>query len=514
MSTKVLVPFTIGILTTGLLIYSSGVHLTFQGMLAFTLVLVCFGYLALRSDAHLRKLGSLRRLQGASEQLDQQAKLMIRTDMELRRTQEELDRRLTSLMSLHELGQRLEVNLRPEEVYGKFDARIVTNFGFSKGLLGTCPSPNSIEWGSLFGVNTADAKALRAHLTGTQLLRQILSESRPQTLNATSSLDPARRQLLELLRVPTLVVARVKPHSGPAGCLLLGRSGPSLSSAIADEEFGAILANQLATAVDNSKLFEETWTAQQELERKVQQRTHELAQANEKLVQLNNAKSDFVSAVSHELRTPLAAIKGYAALLSRGQFGSLSKPQSERTGKIEKHSDALTRLINNLLDIARIESGRVTMEHQMIQVEEFLGSVHDLVYPQMDAKHIRYDVDRDGITQIHGDVQQLQRVFLNLLSNAIKYTPEKGSIHVGFRHDGDAVVASVTDSGCGISQEDLPKLFQEFYRSDDPINQQIRGTGLGLALVKRIIDAHHGSISITSEKGKGSTFTVRLPTAS
>jgi len=110
-----------------------------------------------------------------------------------------------------------------------------------------------------------------------------------------------------------------------------------------------------------------------------------------------------------------------------------------------------------------------------------------------------------------GDPQHLQRVFVNLLSNAVKYTPEGGAIRVGLKRDGGSILAEVSDTGCGISAEDLPKLFQEFYRSNAPINQQIRGTGLGLALAKRIVEAHRGHISVMSDQGKGSTFTVSLP---
>ena len=279
----------------------------------------------------------------------------------------------------------------------------------------------------------------------------------------------------------------------------------------ADEELVAILTNYLAIAVENSALYEKTWSAQRELELKVQQRTQELAEANTVLTRLNKAKSDFVSAVSHELRTPLAAIKGYASLLATGQFGPLVKAQSERIAKIEKHSDLLAQFINNLLDIARIESGRVTMERRPIPINDFLAAVQDVVTPQLEAKHIRFSVDRDGVKELVGDSSHLQRVFVNLLSNAVKYTPEGGSIRVGLVREGATVLATVTDTGCGIAAEDQSKLFQEFYRANDPVNQQVRGTGLGLALVKRIVEAHQGRIWVKSEKNKGSTFSVSLP---
>ncbi len=482
------------------------------GIIATFVVVGSLVYLALKVESARLELNELRRLRAAYDQLDKQAKLIIRTDLELHRTQEELDRRLTSLMSLHQLGRQLEVSLRPEEVFSKLDTATVMRFGFSKGLLGQCPSPDTVEWRSLIRISQSAADHLKTHLVASGLLKQILAKPAPTMLQSASVTDQAQRKLLQLLEVPAVVVAGVAPHAGPAGCLLLGREGASNSSdAKADEELVSVLTNQLEIAVDNSTLYEQSWRSQQELERKVQERTHELAEANAELIRLNKAKSDFVSAVSHELRTPLAAVKGYAALLGKGQFGALNTPQAERVAKMERHADLLTQLIDNLLDIARIESGRITMERILIPVKEFLATIHEVVHPQLEAKRLRYLVESDGVVQLVGDPQHLRRVFINLLSNAIKYTPEGGMIRFHLKPEGSSVLASVSDTGCGIAPEELPKLFQEFYRANDPINQQIRGTGLGLALVKRIIEAHQGQIWVNSEKEKGSTFSIRLP---
>jgi len=470
----------------------------------------CLGYLAFRALRAVRQVRELARLREAYEQLDRQAKLIIRTDLELHRTQEELDRKVAFLLSLHQLGRQLQVSLRPDEVYDKLDVAVVTNFGFSKGLLGVCPTMDALTWRSQVGVAASEAEQLRKHLVDSGLLKQILTKPAPQLLQLTAHVTPAHRRLLEMLGLPAVVIAGVLPHTGPTGCLVLGRTGSTGTSA-ADEELVGILANQLAIAVENSALYESRWTAQQELERNVQERTRQLADANAELVRLNRSKSEFVSSVSHELRTPLAAIKGYAALLGSGQFGALTDAQQERVKKVEKHADLLTLFVNNLLDIARIESGRVIMEHRAFPVEEFLTGVQDVIQPQLQAKKLRLAVDRDGVQELLGDPQHLHRVFVNLLSNAIKYTPDGGAIRMGFAKEGQTVVASVADTGAGIPAADLPKLFQEFYRANDAINQQVRGTGLGLALAKRIVEAHQGKIWVTSEHGKGSTFFVSLP---
>ena len=489
-------------------------------MLAFNLTLVLLGvvvllgsfvYLVIQLESSRHHVSELDRLKSAYEQLDQQAKLIIRTDFELHRTQEELDRRLSSLMSLHQLGKQLQVSLRPEEIFSKLDSNIVSTFGFSKGLLGSCTSFESIEWRSVIGVDEHHAEEIRLFLVKNGLLKHVLTNPLPRTIHSASATDNIQRELLALLGLPVAVVVGIVPNSGPAGFLLLGRPRGNDTDSKVEEELVAILANQLAIAVENSALYEETWASQRALEEKVKERTSELAKANMELTILNKSKSDFVSAVSHELRTPLAAIKGYAALLRSGQFGSISEPQAERITKIEKHADLLTQLINNLLDIARIESGRVVMERSPIPAEEFFANVHDMVQPQLEAKHLRYTIEFDSVRELFGDQQHLQRVFVNLLSNAIKYTPERGLIKVGLKQEKTLNHISVSDTGCGISPNDIAKLFQEFYRADDQINKQIRGTGLGLALAKRIVEAHEGNISVVSTPQKGSTFTVSLP---
>ena len=515
MTTSYLTYLVLAIGTLAALVLTLGYAWTIQSIGMIAGLVGSLVYLALKVESTQSQLKELRRLRAAYDQLDQQAKLIIRTDLELQRSQETLDRRLSSLMSLHRLARQLDVSLRPDEVFGKLDDETVMNFGFSRGLLGIGSPPGAIEWRSLIRVSPAVAHDLSAHLSAGGLLQSLLANNQaPVFLQRSLVTQEPHRKLLELLEVSSAVLVGISPRTGPAGYLLLGRTGTEASvDEQAVEELVSVLANQLATAVENSALYEKAWTAQQELERKVQERTRELANANAQLQRLNKAKSDFVSAVSHELRTPLAAIKGYAALLVSGQFGQLAQPQSERIAKIERHADLLTQLINNLLDIARIESGRIAMERRPIPVKEFISTIHDVVHPQLDAKRLRYSEDLDGITELVGDPQHLQRVFVNLLSNAIKYTPEGGTIRFGLQREDDSVLATVTDTGCGIAPEEIPKLFQEFYRANDPVNREIRGTGLGLALVKRIVEAHQGRIWVSSEKNRGSTFSVSLPAA-
>ena len=174
---RLIIVLTIASLTATLLIFAVD---TYTKIFAAVALLGSITYLSIKGIMASHKLDELNRLRKAHEQLDQQTKLIIRTDFELHRVQEELDRRLASLMSLHQLGQRLEVSMRPEEVFGKLDPDVVTNFGFSKGLLGLCSSFESLEWRSLIGVEVSVASEVKAQLISSGLLSQILSKQTPR----------------------------------------------------------------------------------------------------------------------------------------------------------------------------------------------------------------------------------------------------------------------------------------------------------------------------------------------
>ena len=195
-----------------------------------------------------------------------------------------------------------------------------------------------------------------------------------------------------------------------------------------------------------------------------------------------------------------------------GKLGEIPKQVQERLDRINKHTDNLVKLINDLLDISRIESGRVEMKFTKANIAAMIDNVHDLLTPQLREKNIKLvrEVDQN-LPEIPVDATQIERVFINLVNNAIKFTPEKGTIIVRAKREPEKIAVSVIDTGIGIKKEDLNKLFNEFYRVDNEINQNVKGTGLGLALAKKIIEAHRGTMSVTSEPQKGSTFYFTLP---
>ena len=231
-----------------------------------------------------------------------------------------------------------------------------------------------------------------------------------------------------------------------------------------------------------------------------------------KEVEADRAKSEFVSTVSHELRTPMTSIKGYTDLLHTGAAGPVTGEQQRFLTIIKNNTDRLTALVNDLLDISRVETGRVRFEIQPVQIGEVVADVVNALAGQAEAKHqaLVYEVV-GGLPDIMGDRNRLTQVFTNLIGNAIHYTPEGGEIEVNVYPVENAVRADVRDTGIGITPDDVGHIFERFYRSDHPLVQETRGTGLGLSIVKMFVEMHGGRVWVESEPGEGSTFTLVLP---
>jgi PAS domain S-box-containing protein len=231
--------------------------------------------------------------------------------------------------------------------------------------------------------------------------------------------------------------------------------------------------------------------------------------------ELDRMKTEFVSQVSHELRTPLTAIKGFTDLMLDGDAGELSDEQSEYLAIVKSNADRLVALINDLLDVSRIEAGRIQLKLEAVDVGAVLGSVLATMRPLTDAKRQRMTLTvEDGLPPVWADRDRLVQVATNLVSNAYKYTQEGGSIDVGAARAGDFVSVAVRDDGMGIAAEDVARLFSRFFRVDSSLTREIGGTGLGLSIVKSIVELQGGTVTVDSEPGVGSTFAFTVPIAS
>jgi len=456
---------------------------------------------------------SNKKLQDIVDQLDDQAKIIIKTDLALNKVQEDLDRKIAGLYTLHELSRKLSSTFNIENIFGMINQPFVLKLGFSK-LLVTLKdnSTGLMAIKSSAGYSDAETKTIETEFNKINFANFMFKKEKPTLVNRLMESIDRRWNLLDLLKVESFLTAPIVAREESIGFIIAGNTSMYGKISENDTELISILTGLIGTAIESAKLYTELFGSHRELERRVAERTKELEKLNEELKNLNKMKSDFISSVSHELRTPLTSIKGYASILMTGKLGDVLPAQKERLEKIDKHSNSLVHLINNLLDIARIESGNIQMEMKDISIKEMLDSIVDIITPQIKEKNISLKINsKTKFDKIKADHSQIERIFLNLLSNAVKFTPEKGTVAVDVEEKDDVIQFSIEDTGIGIPPQDIPKVFQEFFRADNALDQKIKGSGLGLSLVKKIVEAHKGKIWFNSELGKGSRFTFTLP---
>jgi PAS domain S-box-containing protein len=246
------------------------------------------------------------------------------------------------------------------------------------------------------------------------------------------------------------------------------------------------------------------------------ERTEEADRQRDAAEEANRAKSSFLAVMSHELRTPLNAIAGYVQLLEMGIHGPVTEAQLGALERIERSQKHLLRLINEVLNLARIEAGHVEYVLEDVRVPELLEGVWPLVEPQLAERKLSYDAEAGSRLAVRADRDKVQQVLINLLSNAIKFTPPGGRISVQAHTRDDApgmVFLRVTDTGIGIPQEKQASVFEPFVQVDMSRTRRSQGTGLGLAISRDLARGMGGDLRVRSEEGRGSTFTLTLPAA-
>lgn len=287
--------------------------------------------------------------------------------------------------------------------------------------------------------------------------------------------------------------------------------------------------SQIEDITERKKAEEKIKEYTETLEEKIKERTGELQNANLELQALNKelelrkqeaeaatrAKSDFLANMSHELRTPLNAIIGFSQIMTEGMAGPLNEQQKEYLGDISESGTHLLSLINDILDLSKVEAGKMELELSEFNLRELIdGSI--VMFKEKAMKHnIKVKVEvREGIETIIADERKIKQVMFNLLSNAFKFTPDGGSVKVTALKivgEPEYIECVVEDTGIGIKEEDIPKLFQPFQQLESVLSKKYEGTGLGLVLCKRFVELHGGKIWVESELDKGSTFRFIIP---
>lgn len=249
------------------------------------------------------------------------------------------------------------------------------------------------------------------------------------------------------------------------------------------------LADYAAIAIENARLYEAVRRADQ-------------------------AKSEFVSVVAHELRTPMTSIKGYADMLLQGMCGPLTSQQEQFVNTMRNNVVRMQILVSDLQDISRIETGHMRLELKPVRLHDALRDALQATQAQIESRSQQLTIKvPDNLPQVKADPSRLTQILINLLSNAYKYTPEGGQIRVQAWQQDGFVHCSVSDTGIGIAPEEQAKLFTKFFRSENPAVREMPGTGLGLCIVKNLVELQGGQITVESQLGKGTTFSFTVPIA-
>ncbi len=434
--------------------------------------------------------------------LDQQAKLIIKSDMEVKLYQQEIEAELGRLTLIKNLISSSVEILDGEKLLSQVDAQLIESLGFKKGLV--------LDFATLttkinIGFTPQGTEAIKSTL---QFKKETFKGM--QLLPKNSELY---QQLKNTAGLEQMLVASIKSRDSAYAIFLVCE--PLISAEITKSEIEAFITvcTYLGQCLNNIQLFEDLYHTKDDLEKKIKERTNELVKSLRAVETISKSKTDFVSSVSHELRTPLTSVKGFSSLLLDEKFGHLPQEAKDRLLKIDTNVNKLMDIVNMLLDISRIESGKTEVHITVHEIVKLITDVTDFLTPQAQAKGIKFAFDLPKKLNVYMDRNLIERVFINLINNAIKFTGQGGQIKISCKPGPTQVTISIADTGCGISKENLEKLFQEFFTVPNPVNMGAKGTGLGLSLVKRIIETHKEKIWVESEVDKGSSFFFTLKMA-
>ncbi len=293
--------------------------------------------------------------------------------------------------------------------------------------------------------------------------------------------------------------------------LAKGNFSAALNIEVKSEDEVGILAAAFKEMSRNLKAsYRKLEDYSQTLEQKVAERTRELASTNMQLQEASQAKSSFLANMSHELRTPLNSIIGFSEVLSEKTFGELNEKQAKYVNNIHVSGKHLLALINDILDLSKVEAGKIELKIEELSLKEIVEECYALVKSLASKKNIWLEIKIEDILIINVDPVRFKQIMYNLLSNAIKFTPEGGRVDIGAKPVNEMVQISVHDTGIGIAKENYEKVFEEFKQIDSSYSKQYQGTGLGLPLTKKLVELHGGKIWLESELGKGSVFTFTI----
>jgi len=452
-----------------------------------------------------------------TQEVERQAALLKEKNLELENAN------LARLGMLIDLGHELTAEHDPGRVLENFcrSARQIVEAQEAGVGLFNCDDEALIYF-FRSGMNEDTASKNGIPKVARRALKFIIKEGRTLRLNDPHELLRSNGRTSEL--VHSFLGAPILSASKVCGWVYLLNKINDGDFSEADERLAATLATQVAIAYENAKLYTDAQRHAEELQLEIAERKQaeeERAQlliseraARAEAEQVNRTKDEFLATLSHELRTPLTAILGWSHLVRTGKLEDEQLNRAVET--IERNARSQSQLIDDLLDVSRIITGKLQIEPRPVELRGVIEAAIDAVRPSFEAKDIEFETVLDSKTcSVSGDANRLQQIFWNLFSNAVKFTPAQGKVRVELKRGKPRIKVSVTDSGIGINPEFVPYIFDRFRQADGSTTRAHGGLGLGLSIVKHLVELHEGSVEVESEgQDQGATFIVSFPIAS
>jgi len=454
-----------------------------------------------------------------TEEIKRQAELLHEKNIELENAN------LQRLGKLIDLGQELAAERDPRQVLEKFCGAARDIIGAEHAGVGVLSeNGKSLRYFCHCDECMVGDETLASPQASEDLLDRLLTEGRPVRLSDAAGTLEAVHLSSPRVSMQSFLGAPILSPAHAYGWLYLSNKLDADEFSEADERLAVTLATQAAASYENARLYAEAQRHASELQQEVAER--KLAEeararllvreqaARAEAERANRTKDEFLATLSHELRTPLTAILGWTHLIRGGNLDDSMMTRALET--IERNARAQSQLIDDLLDVSRIITGKLMLDFRPVELSTIIEATMDTVRPMAEAKSIGLrPALRTSHCVVSGDPARLQQVVWNLFSNAVKFTPEGGSVEVGLTCDEQRVELEVKDTGQGINQDFLPYIFDRFRQADGTTTRKHGGLGLGLAIVRHLVELHGGSIRAHSDgNGQGATFTLSLPLAS
>lgn len=414
---------------------------------------------------------------------------------EVRKTSSQLAQRVNDLLTLRDISNTIKTAPQLDEIIEVLADKTIRALESDYTIFWIVDDSQKFLM-PLFPPAYAGKDIMKIPVESNALISEIFADGKVHTANAIEFQNEAYDKLRETSGVKSYLFVPLKVEEKNIGLFCFCSKTQNFFN---DDKIrlAELMAGQTAAIVENARIH------------------NHLKKANAELERLNSVKNDFVSMVSHELRTPLTAIKGFVHVVLNEEAGKINEQQKKFLSIVDQSSNHLNRLIGDLLDLSKIESGLIILKLEQLDLVDVVRKSVETNINQIENKDIKLHLEIDKeLPKINGDHSRLMQVYNNLIANAVKFTDLGGQITITVKEKGDFVCSSISDTGIGIPKAEHKKIFDKFYQVDSTHTRIVGGTGLGLFIVRTIVELHGGNIWLDSTPGSGSTFSFLLPAIS